>query len=173
MKDRKVLWDKPIGEMFLFNNEDEVKLFFCKLALDPETMEDLGVGIDHNDEEWFVDSGEVFVAPIFDTNPYMGYSREKYAALDDEWHYKPTDFKLNPEIYRNYPIVAYLLIEDSFDRFGDVKNKIVNIQPLSEITTVGKALDTEKEYHEIWKKNLEDALEWEALRDETFGGDVY
>ena len=166
MTDRKVLWDTPVGELFIFNNEDEVKLFWCKLGLEPELMEDLGVSVEHNDEEWFVDTGKVFIAPVFDPNQFMNYDEESYNTSEEEFLYKPEDLKLDEVIYRDYPLVAYVNIMEDYDRSGPSKVQIVVIKPLKELMTVQSAQDIENKYDKIWKKNREEALDWERKRDE-------
>jgi len=164
MTNRKVIYDTPEGELILFHNETQLKHFICNLGLAPEDLEDLGIHVEFDpvEEEYICEIEDVYVAPVFNPNPYMEMEEQHYAAINSQFTYKPEQLTLDEDIYTgDWPMVAYMCYSQGFSRLGDECIKIFNIQPLSKMMTVDQMIKIVSANHNQWKDNHERALEWE------------
>lgn len=162
-----ILFDKPNGELLIFYKEAEVKEFWSRLGLEPEELKQYGVFVafDEDSEEYVCDIIDAYVAPLFDTNPYLTRDEKCYSVQSNEPSYRVDNLSLDKEVYCEYPMVGYVWIEDDFSRAGDQKIGVFNVQPLSELTSLKDMDEVIDKYHDTWLKNYNDRLEWEALRD--------
>jgi len=127
----------PEGEMFLFQNEDEVKKFFSMTHFtEPEDMTACGLIVaglndylgllDDEDPESAAGYGMVRVHSYYDEYCYF---RNGY-ALD------PAMIQLDPKKWPGFPAVAFIWLDVSFDRLGSSVIRICSVQKLSAIASI-------------------------------------
>lgn len=158
-------WVAPEGEMILFNNETELKEFFCNLVLDTEDYEEMGIilpVVDHDEDEFDVMyDGKVNVYPVFDKD--VDY---QYGHVENDVVFDIDKVSVNKEIYYKFPCIVYINISKSFDRFGPVSVKIMNVTPLEDIATVNSIKEYQTSKQGEWESNYQEMLEFEKLRDQ-------
>mgnify|MGYP007107499020 CR=1 FL=1 len=163
----KFIWGSPEGEMFLLRSKEDVALLVNKVGFDDFTkLEQVGItpvmrqmtqeelnedGLVFNiecPEDTDIFSGEyvsgLYVAPIFNPNPYFEVEKEssyQLATWDLRVQVGVDNFELT-EAYQ-FPCVAYIYLEGSFDRGGDTSIFIWNVTPLDNMFDMKAALQLE------------------------------
>lgn len=177
----RIFWDKPAGELLLFNSEEDVLQFFCKLNLSPEELEEYGVipkdGLWDEDGNWRGNSTEEdnwgdivqtrYTLPVFNKNIFFADSEESAykATLKNMLHKR--HLTLDKEIWKEFPCVAFIWLEDTYDRYGDVNIRLFEVQPLSEISTVESLIKHQERFQQVWIENHEKHCEWERMKREN------
>lgn len=166
--------EPPQGEMILFNNQQEVKEFFSIMGMEPEELAELGVYVKETDEEdedereFICEYERGFQYPVFDNNMYYDNPiDDRHAGSPQQFTYNPENITLDPRVYdRDYPMVAFVHIEDSFDRVGDVKYKVFQIEPLSLLWNMDRIKSMVRRNSEKWEYNHDQFIKYEETRRE-------
>lgn len=155
------LWGAPQGEIFIFNNEVETKLFWSKLNLPPEVLEEYGVIAKCENDEYVVEIDSAYIAPIFSPNPYFKWSEEMVGENNEAWLWDPCNLTLDKEVWTKWPMIMVLHRENSFDRNGDAELNYAIIHPLEECSSVQSVQEIVNTYQDTWINNRVDRLEHE------------
>lgn len=163
--------DTPTGELFIFNNEDDVKDFFIMLSLDPEDMESVGVTIHHtgseeddNFEYAFEEIENARIYPIFEENMFIP-DDQKHSFTGKRIVYTRDILSLCPVMYSSFPLVAYVNIQKMWDRTGNTELFIFQISPITELLTVESVKTIVEKNKKCWDDNLAFRLECERRHD--------
>lgn len=160
-------WEAPEGEIVIFHSEEDVKNFFCKLDIDPNDMEELGIilplenPLDIDSDYMSEYDGRLSVLPVFDEDCDNCYLTKRDGIVFDM-----NKVTVNSDIYRDFPCIAYVHLSSSFDRFGPVKIKVAHVVPISEAHTVESLYQKEIEKYAEWNSKFEEYVKLEKARDE-------
>ena len=179
----KCKWDMPQGDMIRFDSEDDVKHFFAKLNISPESagkygisfrsrqmtdveLEEYGIEYDEDYKEdteiYICDEKRIPTAPIFDKNKYVDI--EKQGVVKGKTPvlvFDKDDIIVDKEYYSSYPCVAFMSLTSGFDRTGSTGTDVYVCYPINDMMTPKTIQDEEDKYIDTWISNTDKIIGYE------------
>ncbi len=156
--------DRPDGNLFVFNDEEELKDFVILISPTIEQVYGMGLVVNEievdGEEEYMVEDApdEAKIYPVFAPNPYFTIDEQNSRCGKNRILYSREGLSVNTDIIDEFPLVMYLNIQQTFDRTGDVEIFICDLKPLHKLQTVADIRGTIDTYKDVWDRNLEERM---------------
>lgn len=165
------IWDKPSGEMILFNTKQDFVHFINKIGItSPEETQSLFditlASVDVEDEYSDYKCVEIennFKLPIFNPNRYMDAQDQFAHKYSSVCVFEVDDVTLG-ESWGAFPHVVFMSYFDDVDRHGSISNRVVIIHSLVDMLTVQKLDEIESTHSEMWISNYHKFVDFDRKR---------